>query len=173
MSVRSVADAKAQARALREALAAQGTELRHAQALEIVARQNGARDWNTLHARLAAAEPPPPLRLNDRVRGRYLGQPFTGVIVSLSVAGANFQVALQLDEPVDTVRFDSFSNLRRRIRGTVGPDGRSPQKTSDGTPHLVIRMPGGPTGQAPSLTRAPPCRPSRGTRRFAPGSARR
>jgi hypothetical protein len=49
-------------------------------------------------------------------------------------------VRLDLDHPVDVVTFDSFSNLRKRIRGTVGPDGRSKEITSDGTPHLVLDL---------------------------------
>ncbi len=137
MTVQTVADAKSQARALREALAAQGTRIGHAQALELVARQNGARDWNTLHARLSQAEPKP-FQLNDEVSGRYLGQPFTGRIVALSKVGGNHKVSLRLDEPVDTVRFESFSNMRRHVTGLVGPDGRSPSRTSDGSPQLII-----------------------------------
>jgi len=53
MTVRTIADAKTQAKSLRRALAADGTVLGHAHALELIARQNGARDWNTLSARLA------------------------------------------------------------------------------------------------------------------------
>src|SRR5690606_31658729 len=49
----TIDNAKAQAKALRAALQAQGTAISHAQALELIARQHGARDWNTLHARLA------------------------------------------------------------------------------------------------------------------------
>lgn len=139
MDLRSVKDAKSHAKTLRSALAAQGTAISHAQALELVAHQAGARDWNTLHAKLSQAEPQP-FRLNDQVRGYYLGQAFTGRIVALSKAGQNTQVSLQLNEPVDTVQFKSFSNIRSHIRGVVGPDGRSPRKTSDGTPHLVIHI---------------------------------
>lgn len=142
MNLQSVKDAKSQAKALRESLAAQGTDITHARALELVAHQNGARDWNTLQAKLSQAEPQP-FNLNDQVRGHYLGQAFIGQIVALSKAGQNTQVSLQLNEPVDTVQFESFSNMRSHIRGVVGPDGRSPRKTSDGTPHLVINIPGG------------------------------
>jgi hypothetical protein len=41
-------DYKNHARRLRDALAADGISVTHAKALELVARQNGARDWNTL-----------------------------------------------------------------------------------------------------------------------------
>ena len=43
-------DYKTHARRLREALAADGIAVSHGKALELVARQNGARDWNTLSA---------------------------------------------------------------------------------------------------------------------------
>lgn len=141
MEPKSVKAAKSQAKALRASLAAQGTTILHAQALEIIAHQNGARDWNTLHAKLSQSELQP-LHLNDEVQGRYLGQAFTGRIVALSKAGSYTQVSLQLNEPVDTVQFESFSSMRHHIRGMIGPDGRSPRKTSDGTPHLVIDIPG-------------------------------
>ena len=140
MTIKSVDEAKSQAKALRAALAGEGTPISHAQALEIIARQNGARDWNTLHARLARAEPRF-FRIGEQVRGRYLGQDFTGRVVALSKAGRHYDISIQLDEPIDTVRFQSFSNLRRRIGGVVGPDGRSPRKTSDGLPQLVVVLP--------------------------------
>ena len=140
MRLNSLSEAKSQAKALRDALVGQSTRISHAQALELVAHQNGARDWNTLHAKLSRPEPQA-LQLNDEVKGRYLGQAFTGRIMALSRVGSNLNISLQLDQPVDTVRFESFSNMRRRIRGVIGPDGRSPQKTSDGVPQLVIDMP--------------------------------
>ncbi len=140
MTLNSISEAKSQAKSLRDALVGQGTRISHAQALELVAHQNGARDWNTLHAKLSRPEPQA-LQLNDEVRGKYLGQAFTGRIVALSKVGLSLNVSLQLDAAVDTVRFESFSNMRRRIRGVVGPDGRSLQKTSDGVPQLVIDLP--------------------------------
>ena len=147
MTVNSVAEAKTQAKALRDALVGQGTRMSHAQALELVAHQNGARDWNTLHAKLSRAEPIT-LQLGDEVRGKYLGQTFLGRIVALSKIGLNLNVSIQLDMPIDTVRFESFSNMRRRIRGVIGPDGQSLEKTSDDVPQLVINMPGRSPGSS-------------------------
>ena len=137
MTVKSIAEAKVHAKSLRSALAADGTVLGHAQALELVARQNGARDWNTLSARLASAASPP-LHLHQRVQGRYLGQPFKGEITALSSSGTYYSVTVRFDEPVDTVTFDSFSNMRRVVRSVVDLDGNSVRKTSNGTPHLVL-----------------------------------
>ncbi|TWI28182.1 glyoxalase superfamily protein [Paracoccus sulfuroxidans] len=131
-------EAKAQAKALRAALLAQGTAISHAQALELIARQQGARDWNTLHARLAQRNAPAELALNDRVRGRYLGQPFTGQIIGLSGPASHRQISIRFDRPVDVVRFKSFSNLRHQIRATIDEHGRSHRHTSDGEPQLIV-----------------------------------
>lgn len=132
-------DAKTQAKALRSALAAQGNAINHAQALELVAQQHGARDWNTLHARLGQRNTPPELALGSRVRGTYLGQAYAGEIVGISGPPSARRVDIKLDEPVDTVTFDSFSNWRHRVRGTVDETGRSQRKTSDGQPQLMVR----------------------------------
>ncbi len=138
MTQLSLDTVKAQAKALRQALKADGTEVSHAQALELIARQHGARDWNTLHARLTQRNHPPELSLGDRVSGQYLGQAYDGEIVALSGSATHRQVEIKLDRPVDTVRFESFSNWRHRIRGTLDADGRSHRKTSDGLPHLIV-----------------------------------
>lgn len=139
MSIETLGDAKAQAKALRVALGENGTVISHAQALELVARQNGAKDWNVLHARLAAAEPEI-FRLGQEVRGSYLGQAFTGRIIALARPAGQFRLTIQFDTPVDTVRFEGFSNLRRRVSGTIGLDGRSVRKTSDGVPQLIVEI---------------------------------
>lgn len=143
MTLPTLDEAKAQAKALRAALQAQGTAISHGQALELVARQHGARDWNTLHARLALRNAPPELALGDRVRGRYLGQPFAGRVIGLSGPAAHREIEIHLDHPIDTVRFESFSNLRHRIRGTIDASGRSHRKTSDGAPQLVVEKASG------------------------------
>ncbi|MCI5110368.1 MAG: glyoxalase superfamily protein [Marivita sp.] len=134
----SVDDAKAQAKALRQALQTARTSVSHAQALELVAKQHGARDWNTLHARLSQRNAPPELALGDLVSGKYLGQAFSGQIIALSGPSHLRQIEIKLDKPIDTVTFDSFSNWRHRIRGTLGENGESHRKTSDGNPQLVV-----------------------------------
>lgn len=73
------------AKALRAARRAEGVAISHAEALELVAHAHGAKDWNTLHARLALRNTPPPLTLGYLAcGGRYLGQAFTGRIIGLS-----------------------------------------------------------------------------------------
>lgn len=134
----TIDEAKAQAKALRAALQALGNAISHAQALELVAHQHSAKDWNTFHARLALRNAPPELALGDRVRGRYLGQPFAGLIIGLSGPSAHRQIEIRFDQPVDVVRFESFSNLRRQIRSAIDASGRSHRQTSDGTPQLIV-----------------------------------
>lgn len=137
MTVRTIEEAKAHAKSLRRSLAEDGTVLGHAQALELVASQNGARDWNTLSARLAKADSAP-FHCQQRVQGRYLGQAFKGEITALSCSGSHYSVTVRFDEPVDTVTFDSFSNMRRVVRSVVDLKGYSVRKTSNGTPHLIL-----------------------------------
>ncbi len=129
---------KTQAKALRQALQAAGTAVTHAQALELVARQHGARDWNTLHARVTRTNAAPELALGDRVTGRYLGQAYSGEVIGLSGPASHREVEIRLDKPVDVVAFESFSNWRSRIRGTLDANGRSHRKTSDGQPQLTV-----------------------------------
>lgn len=139
----TIDEAKALAKALRAGLQAQGTAISHAQALELIAKQNGAKDWNTLHARLALPNAPPDLALGDRVKGRYLGQAFAGKVVGLSGPASHRHIEIRFDAPVDAVTSESFSNLRRQIRATIDASGRSHRRTSDGAPQLIVQREGG------------------------------
>lgn len=138
----TLAEAKAQARALRAALQGQGRVISHAQALEMIAHQHGARDWNALHARLSQQPSPPDLAQGGRVRGHYLGQPFAGRIIGLSGPASHRLIEIRFDQPVDVVRFQSFSNLRHQIRAVIDPHGCSHERTSDGRHQLVVRPEG-------------------------------
>ncbi len=132
--------AKAQARALRAALQAEGTDISHSAALELVAKSHGMRDWNTLHAAIGN-RPPPPLVPGQIVEGRYLKQPFLAEVLGVTqLSEGRWEVVLQLDTPVDVVTFDSFSNFRSRVTKVIGADGRSFDTTSDGQPHLVLTL---------------------------------
>lgn len=115
----------------------------HGTALELLAQQYGVRDWNTLSALSARNDiPAPAFAVGDRVKGRYLNQPFEGKILALSsLAGGELQkITIDFDEPVDIVTFESFSAYRRRINAQVDRDGVSPRKTSNGLPHLVLDL---------------------------------
>lgn len=132
--------AKQRARTIRAEHAARGETLSHAAALERVAVELGFRDWNTAAARLSN-EPLVPLQVGDRVGGHYLKQVFAGRVVAVGehLGGEAFDVTLLFDEPVDVVTFDSFSAFRHRVNATIGADGRSWTKTSDGQPHLLVK----------------------------------
>jgi hypothetical protein len=52
--MRNFLDAKTMAKTLREALAARNVSISHSECLELVARQFGLTDWNTLAARIVA-----------------------------------------------------------------------------------------------------------------------
>jgi len=130
----SVEALKAQAKKLRADL----TDISHSKALELVAHQWGARDWNTLAA-LAGRNTQPSYGLGERVRGLYLGQAFVGEIIAAQRMGAErTKLTIRFDEPVDVVRFDSFSSLRRQVSATVDGDGKTAARTSDGVPHLQL-----------------------------------
>ena len=135
--------AKARAREIRAERARSGDPVSHSQALELVARELGYRDWNTASARLSN-EPEMPLQVGDLVSGRYLKQPFTGRVLGVKELydGAAFEVTIHFDEAVDVVEFDSFSNLRTRVTITVSAAGVSQARTSDGAPHMIVERTG-------------------------------
>lgn len=128
---------KSQAKRLRGDMAARGQIMSHAEALETIAHQWGARDWNTLSAQAAA--PAQGWTPGDRVQGRYLGHRFTGVIKAARLSGSGmWSLTLRFDTPIDVVTSPLFSNMRRQINAVVDAQGVSPRKTSDGQPHLVL-----------------------------------
>ncbi|MEM6609917.1 MAG: glyoxalase superfamily protein [Pseudomonadota bacterium] len=134
----TLVDAKKLAKALRKRLADKGVVLGHSQALERIAQDNGFRDWNSFHAAIEA-DPSKSWGVGARVTGRYLSQPFAATILSSEPKRPGwFRLVLNLDEAVDVVRFESFSNLRKQIRIEVGPAGHSKERTSDGRPHVEL-----------------------------------
>ncbi len=130
---------KQQAKRLRACLDEDGDFLTHSESLELIAKQYGFRDWNTLHAAAGNRPPINRFQLGARVRGRYLGQPFTGEIIAIqSIPPDHLKIALLFDEPVDVVTFESFSAFRRRVSATINYEGVTAEKTSDGAPQLVM-----------------------------------
>lgn len=140
-STKSVDALKDQAKALRQKKLAAGEEISHAQALELVAKENGYRDWNTAAAMLAR-DAVCPVAIGDLVSGTYLKQKFTGRILNVSSGKGHgdYRITMDFDEPVDIITFDSFSVFRKRVTTSIRSDGISPEKTSDGAPHLVLDL---------------------------------
>lgn len=137
----SLEDLKAHAKRLRVALEADGQSVGHGRSLELLAHQYGYRNWNTLHAALGNRPPASPVTVGARVGGRYLGQAFTGEVIGVqTLSPGRYRVTLDFDEPVDVVTFDSFSAYRRRISCVIDGDGMTAEKTSNGIPHLQLRL---------------------------------
>ncbi len=131
-------DLKQQAKRLRAGLGEDGDFISHSESLELVAKQYGMRDWNTLHAAVGN-RPPPPISVGARINGHYLGQAFVGEVLGVqSLSPGRTRITIELDDPVDVVTFDSFSAFRRRISATINSDGKTTEKTSNGVPQLVL-----------------------------------
>ena len=124
----SVPDLKSQANQLR----ADNPTLTQTSAYEALANSLGFRNWNTLRA--SAID----WSTGDRVRGRYLGQAFSGAIIGLQKRGAQIVLTLQFDDPVDVVTSAHFSNFRSRVTVPMRSKTHSVASTSDGTPHLLL-----------------------------------
>jgi ribosomal protein S1 len=102
--MRNFRDAKAMARTLREALTAKGVKITNSEALELVAKMLGARDWNTLAAAIDVSR----LReeawtrletvhaKNEPVMGSIVGRVRGGFTVDLGGASA-FLPGTQVD----------------------------------------------------------------------------
>lgn len=136
----STAQAKEQAKRLRKKMTEDGTPIGHAKSLELIAHQHGFRDWNTMCTAIGN-RPPNGWAVGEKVKGTYLSQPIEATVISISMVKPGwFQLKLDLDEAVDVVTSDRFSNWRKRIHSTVGPKGQSLENTSDGKPHLHIDL---------------------------------
>ncbi|MGY6710061.1 MAG: glyoxalase superfamily protein [Rhizobiaceae bacterium] len=142
MTIAVSSDYKTHARRLRDALAADGMEVSHSRALELVARQNGVRDWNTLVAKAPAdSRGPAPFAVGERVVGTFNGNPVQGRVHALSetIKPDLWRITIAFDPPVDVVTSTLFSSPRRRIEMVVGADGRSRRLTGTETGVMAIR----------------------------------
>lgn len=136
----TLAEAKRAAKHLRAELARQGLAVSHAQALERIAKGHGFRDWNACHAAIRDRLPDG-WSIGARVTGQYLSQSFAATVLSSAPVRPGWvRLVLDLDRAVDVVRFESFSNRRKRLHVVVGPDGHSKERTSDGAPQTRIDL---------------------------------
>lgn len=143
-------DYKSHARRLRDALAAEGIAVSHGKALDIVARQNGARDWNTLSAKTAvevavtgpeAAQAMPPFAVGDPVEGAFNGSPARGRVIGVAetIKPDLWRVTVKFMPPVDASTSAHFSAPRIRVEMVVGADGRSRRLTGTETGVMELR----------------------------------
>ncbi len=139
LDIPSATSFKAEARALREERAKAGEPISHGAALEAIARRHGYRDWNTAHAAVPERAVSP-FQVGQRVKGAYLRQPFTGLVIGVQLLAdmQHYQVTVKFDQPVDVVTSELFSGFRQRVVATVDLRGISPAHTSDGEPHMRL-----------------------------------
>lgn len=129
---------KSEAKALRAACPAEHP-ITHCEALEAVARKHGFANWNIARARARAPFDRNKLTVGNEVIGNYLGQPFKGVLSAVRMMpGEMTRVVISLENPIDVVRFRSFSSFRRRLTAVLSSSGICPNTTSDGTAHLEV-----------------------------------
>lgn len=138
-------DYKTHARRLRDALAAEGIGLSHGRALDIVARQHGERDWNTLAARASASAgapetKPAPFAVGDAVAGLFNGAPATGRVIGLAetIKPDLWRVTVKFSPPVDASTSANFRAERTRVEMIVGADGRSRRLTGTETGVMAL-----------------------------------
>jgi hypothetical protein len=131
---------KSEAKALRQQRAAAGESLSHGAALEAVARSHGYRDWNTARAclpdRLAV-----PFQVGQRVRGLYLDQPFTGMLIGVQLLSdmQHMTVTVNFDTPVNVTPTFMFAALRHRVTATLDSRGISAAMRGNGNPQMMLQ----------------------------------
>lgn len=134
---------KAAAKRLRAALADDGIAVTHAKALELVAKQNGVRDWNTLVAQPAAAESngTTPFAVGDKVAGTFNGRDARGRIIGLeeTIKPDLWRVTVAFNPPVNAATSQLFTAERRRVQMVVGADGRSRRLTGTETGVMELK----------------------------------
>lgn len=130
---------KAQAKRLRQLLAAEGVEVGHAQALELIAQDHGYRDWNTLSAELKNTQPP--VAVGERVTGHYQGQPFRAEVRAVEAQRLGYwRLRLHLEQPLDVVTSSRFSAFRRQLMASVDAQGITLERLSSGEPLLRLQL---------------------------------
>lgn len=146
MDTPSIEALKLRAQELRQEFKTDGQIISHSKALELVARENGMKDWNTLSAKADSSRGKniaPAFFIGQKVKGSYLGQTYSAIVHGLSLVGevnsGYYNISLDLDNAVDVVSFEGFSNFRKHIRATIYETGNSAQRTSDGKPQLTVQ----------------------------------
>ncbi|SFV35142.1 hypothetical protein SAMN05216456_2078 [Devosia crocina] len=130
---------KSEARQLREERARSGQTLSHGAALEEVARSHGYRDWNTARAALPDRVAVP-FQVGMRVRGFYLEQPFSGLLLGVQLLSSmqHYAVTIQFDQPVNVTPNFMFAAFRQRVSATLDIHGVSPALRGNGQPQMRL-----------------------------------
>ncbi len=139
-TVPRIDELKAQAKRLRAAMSDKQAPISQSMALETVARQWGYRDWNTISA-VAKSNAPRGWFVGQRVSGSYLGHAFHGKLKAVRAATGGFwYVTVIFDEAVDVVDSEAFSSFRKQVNVVLNEDGVTHAKTSNGVPHMELRV---------------------------------
>jgi len=140
LDIPSAQTLKSEAKELRQQRAALGETLSHGAALEQVARSHGYRDWNTARAALPDRVVSP-WQVGQRVKGLYLDQPFTGMLIGVQLLGdmQHYTVTVTFDEPVNVTPTFMFAAYRHRVVSTVDIHGTSSAMRGNGNPQMVLR----------------------------------
>lgn len=141
-------DFKHQARRLRQALGEEGIHISHGKALDLVARQSGTRDWNTLAAHGVKAEAAliedsaAPYRVSQRVSGMFHSTAFEARIIGVeeTIKPDLWRITLQFDPAIDVAVSPNLSMLRRRFTVVVGADGKSRRLTGSETGGIALNV---------------------------------
>jgi hypothetical protein len=75
-----------------------------------------------------------------RVRGFYLEQPFTGLLIGVQILSGlrHLKVTVQFDEPVNVTPNLMFAAHRTRVTTTVDARGFSPALRGNGQPQMRL-----------------------------------
>lgn len=141
-------DFKHQARRLRQALSEEGIAISHGKALDLVARQSGTRDWNTLAANGSKVEAASvqddtaPYRVGQRITGLFHTTPFDARIIAVeeTIKPDFWRITLQFDPAIDVAVSPNLSMLRRRVTAVVGTDGKSRRLTGSETGGIALNV---------------------------------
>ena len=141
-------DFKHQARRLRQALSEEGIAISHGKALDLVARQSGTRDWNTLAANGSKVEAASvqddtaPYRVGQRITGLFHTTPFDARIIAVeeTIKPELWPNTLQFDPAIDVAVSPNLSMLRRRVTAVVGTDGKSRRLTGSETGGMALNV---------------------------------
>lgn len=141
-------DFKHQARRLRQALGEEGINISHGKALDLVARQSGTRDWNTLSANGVKVETAQvedttaPYRVSQRVSGMFHSTAFEARIIGVeeTIKPDLWRITLQFDPAINVAVSPNLSMLRRRFTVVVGADGKSRRLTGSESGNIALDM---------------------------------
>lgn len=148
IAVTNNVDFKHQARRLRQALSEEGIAISHGKALDLVARQSGKRDWNTLAANGSKVEAASvhddtaPYRVGQRITGLFHTTPFDARIIAVkeTIKPELWRITLQFDPAIDVAVSPNLSMLRRRVTAVVGTDGKSRRLTGSETGGIALNV---------------------------------